>query len=201
MFENYDLLEGYFMESIYFEKIGRTNTLDTLKHAYSAAKELNIDIIVVASTAGESALEAIKIFDESFHLIIVTHQDGFRDIGNEFPADIKEEILQKRPSTIFHTGTHAFAGLERSFRLKQQTMLPIEMIAITLRRCFGEGTKVTMEMTVMVSDAGLIDTTQDIISIAGTGRGLDTAWIVKPSFSNKLFALKMKVPICKPRNF
>ncbi|UCG02514.1 MAG: hypothetical protein JSW11_00690 [Candidatus Heimdallarchaeota archaeon] len=189
------------METIYFEKTGRINTLETLKCALSAAKEMKIDTIVVASTGGASALEAIKIFDESYQLVIVTHHDGFRDIGNEFPTHIKEEILQKRPTTIFHTGTHAFAGLERSFRLHQQTMLPIEMIAITIRKCFGEGTKVTMEMTIMVSDAGLIDTTKDIISIAGTGRGLDTAWIVKPSYSNSLFDLKMKVPICKPRNF
>ncbi len=190
------------MESFYFEKTGRTNTLDTLKHALIAAKELNINTIVVASTAGESAVEASKIFhEESFRLIIVTHQDGFRDIGNEFPSEIKKEILQKRPTTIFHTGTHAFAGLERSFRVSHQTMLPIEMLAITLRRCFGEGTKVTLEMTIMVSDSGLIDTTKDIISIGGTGRGLDTAWIIKPSYSNKLFDLKMKLPICKPKDF
>ncbi|MFX1283776.1 MAG: pyruvate kinase alpha/beta domain-containing protein [Promethearchaeota archaeon] len=189
------------MESHYFEKPGRENTLDTLKLAYKAANELNINTIVVASTTGKSALEAINVFGESIQLIIVTHQDGFKDVGNEFSAEIKEEILQKRPSTIFHTGTHAFAGLERSFRLKQETMLPIEMIAITLRRCFGEGTKVTMEMALMVSDAGLIDLTREIISIAGTGRGLDTAWIIKPSYSHKLFNLKMKIPICKPRNF
>ncbi len=189
------------MNSIYFEKSGRDNTLDTLKLAHDAAKELKIDTIVVASTTGQSALEAIKTFNETFQLIIVTHQDGFRDIGNEFPIEIKKEILQKHPTTIFHTGTHAFAGLERSFRLKHQTMLPIEMFAITLRRCFGEGTKVTMEMAIMVSDAGLIDTTSDIISVAGTGRGLDTAWIIKPSYSHKLFDLKMKIPICKPKIF
>lgn len=53
----------------------------------------------------------------------------------------------------------------------------------------------------MVSDAGLIDTTKDIISIAGTGRGLDTAWVVKPTYSNKLFDLKLKIPIYKPKNF
>ncbi len=189
------------MESNYFNKSGRENTLTTLKLAYIAANELNITTIVVASTKGRSALEAINIFSESFRLIIVTHQDGFQDVGNEFPIEIKEEILQKRSTTIFHTGTHAFAGLERSFRLKHQTMLPIEMLAITLRRCFGEGTKVTMEMAIMVSDAGLVDTTKDIISVAGTGRGLDTAWIIRPSYSHKLFKLKMKVPICKPKNF
>ncbi len=189
------------MKSTYFEKAGRENTQEALKLAFEAAKELNINTIVVSSTTGQSALEAIKIFHEdSYQLIIVTHQDGFRDIGNEFSIEIMEDILRKRPNTIFHTGTHAFAGLERSFRLAEaKTMLPIEMIAITLRRCFGEGTKVTMEMALMVSDAGLVDPKSDIICVEGTGRGLDTAWVIKPSYSNKLFDLKMKVPICKPR--
>ncbi|MFX0015283.1 MAG: pyruvate kinase alpha/beta domain-containing protein [Promethearchaeota archaeon] len=189
------------MKSIYFEKTGWENTQVTLNYALVAAKDLNIKTIVVASTMGQSALEAVNIFDESFRLIIVTHQDGFRDIGNEFSDKVKNEILQKLPTTIFHTGTHAFAGLERSFRLKYQTMLPIEMLAITIRRCFGEGTKVALELAIMVSDAGLIDMTKDIISIAGTGRGLDTAWIIKPSYSHKLFDLKMKMLICKPKNF
>ncbi len=191
------------MKSTYFDKKGRENTQKALKLALEAAKELNINTIVISSTTGQSALEAIKIFhEESYQVIIVTHQDGFREIGNELPIEIMEEILRSRPNTIFHTGTHAFAGLERSFRLAQvNTMLPIEMIAITLRRCFGEGTKVTLEMAIMVSDAGLVDPTSEIICVAGTGRGLDTAWVIKPSYSHKLFDLKMKVPICKPKNF
>ncbi len=191
------------MKSTYFEKKGRENTQEALKLALEAAKELNINTIVVSSTTGQSALEAIKIFhEESYQVIIVTHQDGFHEIGNELPIEIMEDILRRRPNTIFHTGTHAFAGLERSFRLSQaKTMLPIEMIAITLRRCFGEGTKVTLEIAIMVSDAGLVDTTSEIICVAGTGRGLDTAWVIKPSYSHKLFDLKMIVPICKPKNF
>lgn len=190
------------MKSTYFEKTGRENTQEALKLAFEAAKQLNINTIVVSSTTGQSALEAIKIFhEESYNLIIVTHQDGFREIGNELPIEIMEDILRKRPNTIFHTGTHALSGLERSFRVKHQTMLPIEMLAITLRKCFGDGTKVTLEMAIMVSDAGLVDPTSKIICVAGTGRGLDTAWVIKPSYSNKLFDLKMKFPICKPKNF
>ena len=191
------------MKSKYFEKPGKENTQASLKLAYETANELNLRTIIIASTTGISALEAIKIFhEESFRLIIVTHQDGFRDIGNEFPSEIKEEILQKRPTTFFHTGTHAFAGLERSFRVSHQTMLPIEIIAMTLRRCFGDGTKVSLEMALMVSDSGLIeDMSEDIICVAGTGKGLDTAWVVTPAYTNQLFNLKMKIPICKPKNF
>ncbi|MFX0086288.1 MAG: hypothetical protein ACFFAU_11450 [Candidatus Hodarchaeota archaeon] len=191
------------MQSTYFKERGSKNTKQALRLAYQASIESGIKTIVVASTKGYSALEAIQTFqDEIFQLIIVTHHSGFRDdVVNEFSSEMKKKILEERPTTIFHTSTHAFAGLERSFRLTHDTMLPIEMLAVTLRRCFGEGTKVVMEMAIMVSDAGLIESTSDIICIAGTGRGLDTAWIVKPSYSNRLFELKMKIPICKPENF
>ena len=127
--------------------------------------------------------------------------DGFHEEGNEFSEEIKNQILEIRSETLFFTGTHAFAGLERSFRRTHDTMLPIEMIAITLRKCFGEGTKVCLEIAIMSADAGLVNPSTDIICVAGTGKGLDTAWIIKPSYSNKLFDLKMKVPICKPREF
>ncbi|MFX0184937.1 MAG: pyruvate kinase alpha/beta domain-containing protein [Candidatus Hodarchaeota archaeon] len=190
------------MKSIYFEKKGSENTQHTLDLALEAAKEFNINTIVVASTRGESARAASRTFqDKVFCLIIVQHHDGFKDIGNEFSDQIKEEIVQQRPNTLFHIGSHALSGVERSFRLSLNTMLPIEMLAITLRRCFGDGTKVAMEMAIMVADAGLVDPTNEIICIGGTGIGLDTAWVVKPSYSNKLFDLKMKFPICKPKNF
>ncbi|MHA2227072.1 MAG: pyruvate kinase alpha/beta domain-containing protein [Candidatus Hodarchaeales archaeon] len=168
------------MTSTYFEKSGRDNTLNSLKLAYSAAKKWDVRTIVVSSTSGTSALEATNVFNQkSLNLIIVTHHDGFRHVGNEFPPEIKENILRKLPSAIFHTGSHALSGVERSFRRSHDTLLPVEMIAITLRKCFGEGTKVCMEMAIMVSDAGLVKPEGEIICIAGTGKGLDTAWLVK----------------------
>ena len=193
------------MKSIYFEEKGSSNTINTLNLAKEASISLNIDTIVVASTKGQSALKAVEIFHNSkYHLIIVKHHDGFRGEGNEFSEEIHSQILSQRPGTHFHVGTHALAGLERTFRTSKitQTMLPVEMIAMTLRQCFGDGTKVSLEMALMVSDSGLIkDISKDIICIAGTGKGLDTAWVVTPAYTNQLFNLKMKIPICKPKNF
>jgi hypothetical protein len=189
----------------YFEKAGKVNTHQTLELVKVTFETLKIKTIVVASTTGESAFQAATMFkDDPIRLIIVKHMDGFRHLGNEFSLDTYNEILRLRPSTLFFTGTHAFAGIERTFRLENisQTMLPIEMIAITLRRCFGEGTKVALEIALMVADGGLLENIeQEIITVAGTGRGLDTAWIVTPSYTNNLFNLKMKAPICKPINF
>ncbi len=193
------------LSTTYFEKVGKLNTHQTLELVRNTFETLKIKTVVVASTTGESALQAATMFKKDpIRLIIVRHMDGFRHPGNEFSLDTYNEILRIRPSTLFFTGTHAFAGIERTFRLENisQTMLPIEMIAITLRRCFGEGTKVALEIALMVADAGLLENIEhNIITVAGTGSGLDTAWIVTPSYTNKLFNLKMKAAICKPINF
>ncbi len=190
------------MKTTYFSQKGKGNTQRTLELVKECAKGQKINTIVVASTKGDSALIAANSFDSTdIKLIIVTHMDGFRENGNEMSEEMKMKILETNPKVIFHTGTHAFAGLERSFRMAHDTILPIEMIALTLRKCFGEGTKVSLEMSIMVSDAGLVNPSSDIICVAGTGSGLDTAWIIKPSYSNKLFELKMKAPICKPFEF
>ena len=191
------------MRTTYFEHKGKKNTKQTLELAYQEAIKSGITTIVVASTKGFSALEAIKTFqDKTFKLVIVTHHSGFREeVENEFSSDLMETIKEKRPNTIFITGTHAFAGLESGIQLSHDTILPVEMIAIVIRRCFGDGTKVAMELAIMASDAGLANPNSDIICIGGTEQGLDTAWIIKPSNSNRLFDLKMKIPICKPENF
>ena len=59
--------------------------------------------------------------------------------------------------------------------------------------------KVVIEITVMAADAGLVRTDEDIIAIGGSGRGADTAVVLKPVNSNDFFDLKVKEILCKPR--
>jgi hypothetical protein len=53
----------------------------------------------------------------------------------------------------------------------------------------------------MAADAGLIPVDRDVIAIAGTGRGADTALRIQPANTGKFFDLKIKEAIAKPRNF
>ena len=59
--------------------------------------------------------------------------------------------------------------------------------------------KVAVEIAAMAADAGLIPVDRDIISIAGTGRGADTAIVIKPENSSRLFNITIKEIIAKPR--
>jgi hypothetical protein len=47
----------------------------------------------------------------------------------------------------------------------------------------------------------LIPVDRDIIAIAGTGRGADTALRIHPANSAKFFDLKIREVIAKPRDF
>jgi hypothetical protein len=51
----------------------------------------------------------------------------------------------------------------------------------------------------MAADSGLIRTDEDIIAVAGSGRGADTAVVMKPAHTHDFFDLRIKEILCKPR--
>jgi len=73
-----------------------------------------------------------------------------------------------------------------------------EIVAQTLYR-FCQGMKVCVEIVLMAADAGLIPMNKEVLSIAGTGEGADTALIVKPTYARRFTDLQIKEIITKPR--
>ena len=76
--------------------------------------------------------------------------------------------------------------------------VPGEIIARTLS-VFGRGMKVATEITIMAADAGLVRTDEEVIAIAGSSRGADTAVVIQPANDARFFEIKIKEIICKPR--
>jgi len=162
------------------------------------ATENRIKDIVVASTTGETGAKASRLF-KRFNLVVVTHHFGFpKSGGTELKEKYRQEILANGAKLF--TGTHSLSGPERAIRKKFGTIEPLELIANTYRT-LGEGTKVCVEITLMASDAGLIPVDRDVIAIAGTSSGADTALVIRPANSSNFFDLKIKEIIAKPRNF
>ena len=95
------------------------------------------------------------------------------------------------------TTTHLLSGISRAVRNKFNTYVTGDIVASTLK-VFGEGMKVTVEITMMAADGGLVRTDEDVICIAGTGHGADTAVVLTPVNSNNFFDLKIKEILCKP---
>jgi hypothetical protein len=95
------------------------------------------------------------------------------------------------------TCQHAFGGVNRAVRRKLNTYELDEIIAYTLR-LFGEGMKVACEITLMAADAGLIRTDEPVLAIAGTGRGADTAVVLRAANAQDFFDLRINEILCKP---
>jgi hypothetical protein len=85
----------------------------------------------------------------------------------------------------------------RAVRKKLGTYETEEIVAFTLRT-FGEGIKVIAEICLMAADAGLIRSDEPVIAVAGTGRGADTAAVVRPTHAQTFFDLRFLEILCLP---
>lgn len=183
--------------SVYFKKKGPKNTEKTIALAQSRAKTLGIDQIVIASNTGRTALLAGKVFKNE-RLIVITHSAGFRELGKQELTIDNRIKLEEIPNITVLTTTHAFGGVGRAVRMKLGSYQVDEIIAYTLR-IFGQGVKVCCELVLMAADAGLLDMNNEVIAIAGSGTGADTAVILKPEHAQNFLDIKMLEIICKPR--
>jgi hypothetical protein len=188
-------MESHVKKTVYFKEVGEQNTDALLKIVKEYISKEKIANIIVASSTGETGAKAAKTFKGN-NTVIVTHSYGFQQSGKfELQEEFKKEILANG-AKIF-TGTHALSSAERAVR---KTFGTLEPLANTLR-LMGEGTKVCVEITLMATDAGLIPADQDVVAVAGTGNGADTALRIKPANAARFFDLRIKEVIAKPSSF
>ena len=180
----------------YFSRPGPSNTTAVLALAADRARKLSISTIAVASSSGETALKALKLFERDT-IVCVTHSTGFE--GNDL-----QELSAKRRMELESAGCrvltcqHAFGGVNRAVRRKLNTYQLDEILAYTLRT-MGQGFKVCVEIAVMAADAGLVSTNREALCIGGTGTGCDTAVVLTPANAQSFFELKVHEILCKPR--
>ncbi|MEO0075173.1 MAG: pyruvate kinase alpha/beta domain-containing protein [candidate division WOR-3 bacterium] len=184
---------------VYFPKAGKVNTLETLSLALKRAQELKIKDIVLASSCGYTAKQLIKFDISKLNVVCVTHHAGFEKPGQVELTDETKKLLEAKGVKVFR-GTHFFSGVARAMRMEFGGVYTGEIVANTYRT-FGEGMKVCVEIAIMALDAGLIPYSKEIIAIAGTGQGADTAIVLKPAHGKRFFNTKILEIICKPRSW
>lgn len=183
---------------MHFEKAGRDNTLQALKMAFDYARVHGIRHLVVASTYGYTAQLLLDLLDPTINSVVVTHNTGFKEPGlQEFPEEIRQQVTTRGVKVL--TGTMVLRSLGTSIRDMGGGYSEQELIANSLRM-LCQGMKVCVEITAMAADAGLIPA-EDIIAVAGTGRGADTVCLIKADSSNRFFKIKVKEIITKPKEF
>jgi hypothetical protein len=65
---------------LYYSERGEANTEQTLREAKTRAEELDITNIVVASTRGNTAVQAVEAF-LGYNVVIVPHLTGLQEAG------------------------------------------------------------------------------------------------------------------------
>lgn len=182
--------------TLYFDQPGPQNTEETLQAALQRAEQLGIRTILVASTTGETGVRAVEVF-RGYDVVVVTHSMGFRKPNEQELLPENRAVIEAAGGRIL-TCQHAFGGINRAVRRKLGTYLTDEIIAFALRN-FGEGMKVCIEIAVMAADAGMVRVDEPCIAIAGTGRGADTAIVLKPANAQSFFDLRVMEILAKPR--
>ncbi len=183
---------------LYFDRPGPANTAATLRVALERAKALGLRTALVASTSGATGAEAARLFAGSgIRLVVVSHSHGFREPNSQEFLPEHRQAIEAAGGTVL-TCQHAFGGVNRAVRRKLGTYQLDEIIAYALRT-FGEGLKVIAEITLMAADAGLVRTDEEVVAVAGTGRGADTAAVVLPANAQDFFDLEIREILCKPR--
>jgi len=188
----------------YFRYCGEVNTEKVLHAAKLRCEEKGLNKVVIASETGRSAIKALNIFKGTkIKLIVVTHYPATTwGPKGDIPIGLKRKEYAKTLKKLEENGvkivqgTRPFAPPTRSINWEFPT--PEGIIDKTLE-IFGAGTKIAIEAAVMATDAGEVDAGEEIVSCAGTYKGLDAALVVKTAYSGGFFKeFEVREIIAKP---
>ena len=185
-------------EVLYFDEFGPQNTAETIKAAKKAALDLRLKHVVVASGSGATGVKVAEEFKGSkIKVVVVTEYAGALEFKEEYGKKLKE-----LGATVV-TGIHAFLSPAESIsKLCEKHCSENTIIKEVLYR-FSQGTKVATEIVLMATDAGAIPEGEDVVAMAGTDKGADTAIVIKSchagSFFDKEKGIEFREIIAMPR--
>ena len=181
---------------VYFDKHGYTCTDEVLAICKRRADELGIRTAVVPSVTGYTALKAVEVL-KGMRLVVVTAHTGYaRPDLQSFPDARRRELTAKGVPVL--TAPHVFGGLSYAMKDMYGTAtLGVDMG--NALRVLGQGMKVVIECPMAAMDAGLLERDEEIISMGGTNRGVDTAVTLRPVHVKDFFSLRINEILCKPR--
>jgi hypothetical protein len=186
----------------YFEHPGAKNTDEIIGIVADRMKRGDIKNVVVASTTGDTARKLIsRLKGTGAGVAIVTSQSGSEKEGeNEMSNDVEKELIESGAKVV--RASHVLSGVERSINRKVGGASRVETVAEALRALFGQGMKVCVEVTIMAADNGAIPCGDvEVIAVAGSGSGADTACVVRPAHANGFFNFQVREILAMPRKW
>ena len=177
-----------------FDEKGSQNTQRTIEIAIERALALHTSI-VIATTQGGTAVAMAREVAGRVPLVVVGHAYGSREAGTNAMLPEHAAALQEFGVPVIHAA-HALSGAERGISSRFNGAYPVEIIAHTLRM-LSPGVKVGVEIAAMALDAGKIPL-QPVVAVGGSAQGADTAILLTPAYTAKIFDTHIHEIYCKP---
>lgn len=186
--------------TFYFDAHGEINTDKTIELARLRAEELGIGKVVVASETGLSALKVLDAFPDT-EVIVVSSAAGtlvegsvIGDLRIGIPDDSILNELKERGAWVVR-GTDPFWNLAAHTGLIDAAKLGMMYYKVVCG-----GLHVCMTAVLEATDAGHLKQGEEVVAMAGSFVGLDTAIVAAAANSVNFFkAFEVREVICKPR--
>ena len=152
--------------------------------------------ICIAGIKDRGDYLASEIF-KGYNLVVSAGMMGFTEPNVHRMVEENKNIMEANGAKVFFH-LHAFGGVGRAVKQKFGPIQVDEIVANVLRM-FSQGVKVCLEISCMACDSGLIKSGKPVIAIGGSGGGADSAVVLLPSNTHRLFEIKVLEILCKPR--
>ena len=127
-------------------------------------------------------------------MIAVSISASFDDMGWTMSAAERGK-LEARGVRVLTSGHALGDGIAEGFNGENTVASNVANVL----RWFSQGMKVAVEISLMAAEAGLVPAGAELISVAGTNDGADTAIVIAPSFARKVKEMSIREILCKPR--
>ena len=133
----------------------------------------------------------------SCQIVGVTLHAAYWDVYEPPDKEKMEQARARGAHTI--TATHGLMGsVESAVKQKFGGIPPAELIAHTYYT-FSQGMKVAVEVALMAADAGYVGNAEEVIAIGGSGKGADTAVVLRAAYTTNFFDLNVCEVLAMPR--
>ena len=191
---------GKARDTFYFNVHGEVNTRKTVELAYERATLLDLDKVVVASETGLSAIEVLQVFKD-MEVIVVSSAAGTSVEGTtigDLRIGIPDEDMHKQ---LLDGGAKVIRGTDPFWNLSAHSQLvDTGKLGMMFLKTLSSGLHVCMTAVLEATDAGYLAAGEEVVALAGSWVGLDTAIVAKAANSIRFFeGFEVLELICKPR--
>ena len=175
-------------EVYYFDKPGEHNTDLVIEAVVKRLEAGGVRKVIVASTSGETAVKFAHSLQDKGELVCVSEAPYRHEAwGEKWPClqDGYKQELKKLGAVIVDQAPYVFHSsvLERSL---WGPLSPEQLVKETLYS-FGQGLKVAVEVALIAVSCGSIAPYEDVIGVGGSGKGADTAIVLRATYPATMF--------------